>query len=86
MLTNVVIKNRSHGAAGSAAPLHGEGRWFESSCEHLGVGLASGSTPGMWSTGGAGALPRGGQALTSVSSKAGHAQCMEPACRVASNC
>ena len=36
----------SRGAVGSAAPSHGEGRWFESSCEHLGQAWLAGLPQG----------------------------------------
>lgn len=79
LLTNDVIKNRSRGAVGSATLSHGEGRWFEPSCEHLGRLDLSGSASGMWFTGGAGTLLRGGQTLTGVSPKAGVDIVCEPA-------
>lgn len=46
LLTNDVIKNRSRGAVGSATLSHGEGRWFESSCEHLGQAWLAGLPQG----------------------------------------
>lgn len=47
LLTNDVIKNRSRGAVGSATPSHGEGRWFESSCEHSGQAWLAGLPQGV---------------------------------------
>lgn len=79
LLANDVIKNRSRGAVGSATLSHGEGRWFESSCEHSGQAWLAGLLQGLWFTGGAGTLLRGGQMLTGVSPKAGVDIVCEPA-------